>query len=133
MFIYIFCSIVGGFGGPRPEANAVWGALAWKSLGTPGLVDHIRLLGWNYLLYNKEYNINQSVKSSRKRPPWGTQHNTAAVGDQSTFLTASPSCLYFFNQSQSSWAVVSPGCSNDARWLKGEEYKVYPRPEPAIG
>ena len=25
------------FGGPRPEANSVWGALAWKSLGTPGL------------------------------------------------------------------------------------------------
>lgn len=37
MFLYIFWSLICGFGGPRPEANAVWGALAWESLGTPAL------------------------------------------------------------------------------------------------
>ena len=39
MFLYIFCSIVCGIGGPWPEASSVWGALEWKSLGTPGLDD----------------------------------------------------------------------------------------------
>lgn len=34
MFVHIFCSIV-GLGVPWPEAN-FWGALEWKSLGTPG-------------------------------------------------------------------------------------------------
>ena len=41
MFLYVFFSIVCGFGGPRPKANSVWGALAWKSLGTPALVCHL--------------------------------------------------------------------------------------------
>ena len=43
MFLYIFCSIVCGFVGHQPEGNSVWGALAWKSLGTPGMEDSIYL------------------------------------------------------------------------------------------
>lgn len=38
--VHILSRILCAFG---PEANAVWGVLAWKSLGTTGAADNINL------------------------------------------------------------------------------------------